>query len=319
MGLDPDVRKTLMVYQVISGLDPESLGAYVISQANTASDVLAVMLLQKNYGMTAKNGKVMRVVPLFETLNDLENSPEQLETLFRVTSYIGSINGKQEVMVGYSDSAKDAGRLAACWAQYTAQEAMAKIADKHGIELTFFHGKGGTVGRGGNPALYRAVLSHPPNTINGRFRVTEQGEMIRQNFGSLEIAQRSIDIYTAALLRESFVKRVEPKQEWRDQMQRVSDASCAAYRHTVNEDPRFVPYFRQATPELELGRLNIGSRPAKRNPKGGVESLRAIPWTFAWAQTRMHLSAWLGVGAGLASGVSYQDFMGRNITCLSFN
>ena len=180
-------------------------------------------------------------------------------------------------------------------------------ADKYGIELTFFHGKGGTVGRGGNPALYRAILSHPPNTINGRFRVTEQGEMIRQNFGSLEIAQRSLDIYTAALLRESFVKRVEPKKEWRDQMQRVSEVSCAAYRHTVREDPRFVPYFRQATPELELGRLNIGSRPAKRNPKGGVESLRAIPWTFAWAQTRMHLSAWLGVGAGL-NGVSINRF-----------
>lgn len=244
MGLDPDVKKTLMVYKVASELDPESLGAYVISQANTASDVLAVMLLQKQFGMTAKNGNLMRVVPLFETLDDLTNSPEQLKTLFSVTSYIGSIGGKQEVMVGYSDSAKDAGRLAACWAQYTAQEAMASVADKYGIELTFFHGKGGTVGRGGNPALYRAVLSHPPNTINGRFRVTEQGEMIRQNFGDLEIAQRSLDIYTAALLRESFVKRVEPKQEWRDQMQRVSDVSCAAYRHTVNEDPRFVPYFR---------------------------------------------------------------------------
>jgi len=302
MGLDPDIRKTLMVYKVASELDSEALGAYVISQANTASDVLAVMLLQKQFGMTKANGKVMRVVPLFETLNDLMNSPEQLATLFSVTSYIGSINGKQEVMVGYSDSAKDAGRMAACWAQYTAQEAMADIADKHGVELTFFHGKGGTVGRGGNPALYRAVLSHPPNTINGRFRVTEQGEMIRQNFGSREIAERSLDIYTAALLRESFVKRVEPKQEWRDQMDRVSETSCAAYRDTVRDDPRFVPYFRQATPELELGNLKIGSRPAKRNPKGGVESLRAIPWTFAWAQTRMHLSAWLGVGAGLASG-----------------
>jgi len=302
IGLDPDIRKTLMVYKVAGELEPESLGAYVISQANTASDVLAVMLLQKQFGMTKNNGKLMRVVPLFETLDDLTNSPEQLEALFGVNSYIGSINGKQEVMVGYSDSAKDAGRLAACWAQYIAQEAMSKVAHKHGIEITFFHGKGGTVGRGGNPALYRAILAHPPHTINGRFRVTEQGEMIRQNFGSSEIAQRSLDIYTAALLRESFVKQVEPKQEWRDEMQRVSEASCAAYRHTVRDDPRFVPYFRQATPELELGMLNIGSRPAKRNPKGGVESLRAIPWTFAWAQTRMHLSAWLGVGAGLSSG-----------------
>lgn len=276
-----------MVYRVISNLDPESLGAYVISQANTASDVLAVMLLQKQFGMTKENGKLMRVVPLFETLNDLQNSANQLQTLFSIPTYIGAINGKQEVMVGYSDSAKDAGRLAACWVQYTAQESMVKVAQKAGIELTFFHGKGGTVGRGGNPAVYRAILAHPPNTIKGRFRVTEQGEMIRQNFGSLSIAQRSVDIYTAALLREFFTNGVEPKKEWRDVMERIGDVSCAAYRHTVREDERFVPYFRQATPELELGVLNIGSRPAKRNPKGGVESLRAIPWTFAWAQTRM--------------------------------
>jgi phosphoenolpyruvate carboxylase len=240
LGLDPDIRKTLMVFKVASELDSESLGAYVISQANTASDVLLVMLLQKQFGMTEKNGKLMRVVPLFETLTDLTNSPAQLERLFSITNYLGAINGKQEVMVGYSDSAKDAGRLAACWAQYTAQEAMANVADRYGVELTFFHGKGGTVGRGGNPALYRAILSHPPNTINGRFRVTEQGEMIRQNFGSLEIAERTLDIYTAALLRESFTKRVEPKQEWRDQMERVSEVSCAAYRHTVRDDPRYV-------------------------------------------------------------------------------
>jgi phosphoenolpyruvate carboxylase len=242
LGLDPDTRKTLMVYKVASELDSESLGAYVISQANTASDVLAVQLLQKQFGMTAANGKLMRVVPLFETLDDLTNSPEQLETLFKSTTYMGSIQGKQEVMVGYSDSAKDAGRLAACWAQYTAQEAMAKVADKYGVELTFFHGKGGTVGRGGNPALYRAIQAHPPNTINGRFRVTEQGEMIRQNFGSLEIAERSVDIYTAALLRESFTKHVEPKQSWRDEMDHVAEVSCAAYRNTVRVDPRFVPY-----------------------------------------------------------------------------
>lgn len=166
----------------------------------------------------------------------------------------------------------------------------------HGIGII---GKGGTVGRGGNPALYRAVLSHPPNTINGRFRVTEQGEMITQNFGSIQIAERTIDIYTSAVLRESFIQHVDPTKEWRSLMQRVSDISCADYRHIVREEPSFVPYFRQATPELELGRLNIGSRPAKRNPKGGIESLRAIPWTFAWTQTRLHLSAWLGVGEGL--------------------
>lgn len=144
-------------------------------------------------------------------------------------------------------------------------------------------------------------MSHPPNTINGRFRVTEQGEMIAQNFGSVFVAERTLDIYTAAVCSESFLTHVEPKQKWREQMERLSDVSCKDYRQLVREEPRFVPYFRQATPELELGALNIGSRPAKRNPKGGVESLRAIPWTFAWAQTRSHLSAWLGVGAGLTA------------------
>lgn len=178
---------------------------------------------------------------------------------------------------------------------------MVEVAQKFGIQLCFFHGKGGTVGRGGNPALYRAVLSHPPNTINGQFRVTEQGEMITQNYGSTQIAEHALDIYTAAVMREAFTKHVEPKVEWRRQMERISEVSCNDYRHLVREEPRFVPYFRQATPELELGSLNIGSRPAKRNPKGGIESLRAIPWTFAWTQTRTHLSAWLGVGAGLST------------------
>jgi phosphoenolpyruvate carboxylase len=301
MGFDERVVKTLKTFAMAASLKPESLGAYVISQAQTASDVLAVMLLQKQFGMSPTNGNMMRVVPLFETLDDLTNAPEKLAMLFSVPAYMGAVKGKQEVMVGYSDSAKDAGRLAACWAQYNSQERMAKVAEKFGMELTFFHGKGGTVGRGGNPALYRAIMSHPPNTINGRFRVTEQGEMITQNFGSPAIAERTLDIYTAAVCREIFTKHVEPTDSWRSQMQRISDRSCEDYRHLVREEPRFVPYFRQATPELELGSLNIGSRPAKRNPKGGIESLRAIPWTFAWTQTRTHLSAWLGVGAGLSA------------------
>jgi len=299
MGFPKSVVNTLETFQVVSSLRPESLGAYVISQAQTASDVLAVMLLQKQFGMTSESGKMLRVVPLFETLADLENAPERLDTLFSLPSYAGAIKSKQEVMVGYSDSAKDAGRLAACWAQYNSQELMAAVAKKHGIEITFFHGKGGTVGRGGNPAVYRAIQSHPPNTINGRFRVTEQGEMITKNFGAPSVAERTIDIYTSAVLREFFTTHVEPTVEWRKQMSSVSKLSCADYRYLVREEPRFVPYFRQATPELELGSLNIGSRPAKRNPKGGIESLRAIPWTFAWTQTRTHLSAWLGVGAGL--------------------
>lgn len=284
LGFDDSVVKTLRTFITAAAQRPESLGAYVISQAQTASDVLAVMLLQKQFGMTPDKNNMMRVVPLFETLNDLDNAAGVLETLFSLPYYAGAVKGKQEVMVGYSDSAKDAGRLAACWAQYNSQEDMVKVAKRHNIELTFFHGKGGTVGRGGNPALYRAIKSHPPNTINGRFRVTEQGEMITQNFGAPAIAERTLDIYTAAVLSEAFTKHVEPTEKWRKQMEKISEVSCADYRFLVREEPRFVPYFRQATPEVELGSLNIGSRPAKRNPKGGIESLRAIPWTFAWTQ-----------------------------------
>ena len=168
LGFDPSVVKTLRTFFTASQIHPSALGAYVISQAQSASDVLAVMLLQKQVGMTSDKGNMMRVVPLFETLDDLTNASGVLETLFKIPIYFGAIKGKQEVMVGYSDSAKDAGRLAASWALYNNQEEMSEIAKKYGIELTFFHGKGGTVGRGGNPALYRGILSHPPGVSSLR-------------------------------------------------------------------------------------------------------------------------------------------------------
>ena len=295
LEFSPTVVDTLKTFELIAKVVPGSLGAYVISQCQQASDVLAVALLQLDAGVL----QPLRVVPLFETLDDLERSAATVEALFSMPEYMNHIQGKQEVMVGYSDSAKDAGRLAASWAQYKCQEEMVKIGENHKVELTFFHGKGGTVGRGGNPALYHAILAHPPNTINGRFRITEQGEMITQNFGQAGIAERTLDLFTAGVLAEKFEERMEPKDEWRDAMERLADVSCENYRHIVRSDPRFVPYFRASTPELELSGLNVGSRPAKRNPTGGVESLRAIPWVFAWTQTRLNLPAWLGVGEAL--------------------
>ena len=183
----------------------------------------------------------------------------------------------------------------------------AEVARKHKVDLTFFHGKGGTVGRGGNPATFNAILAHPPDTINGHFRVTEQGEMINQNFGHPDRAERTLDIYTAAVCAEVFTKREKPTTEVRDMMIKISDISCAAYRKIVREDERFVPYFRSATPELELSELNIGSRPAKRKASGGVESLRAIPWIFAWTQTRLNLPTWLGVGEALSEILKSED------------
>jgi phosphoenolpyruvate carboxylase len=266
------VKDTLETFKMISEQHDDSLNAYVISQATTPSDVLAVLLLQIEAGVK----KPLRVVPLFETLEDLKGAADTMYILFSLPVYKGFIDGKQEVMIGYSDSAKDAGRLAASWAQYETQEALATIAKKWGVDLAFFHGKGGTVGRGGNPATFKAILSHAPDTINGKFRVTEQGEMIYQNFGHPDRAERTMDIYTAAVCAEKHTERPKPGHEWRRLMDKMSDVSCDAYRKIVREDERFVPYFRSATPELELSQLNIGSRPAKRNPTGGVESLRAI-------------------------------------------
>lgn len=167
---------------------------------------------------------------------------------------------------------------------------------------------GGTVGRGGNPALFRAVLSHPPETISGRFRVTEQGEMITQNFGNTAIAGRTLDIYTAAVLCEQFQKPVKPKEKWIKIMNLLSDYSCNQYRSLLQQNC-FINYFRLATPELELGRLNIGSRPSKRNPAGGIESLRAIPWTFSWSQNRLNFPAWMGVGNALDTSNNDKEYV----------
>lgn len=297
------VKDTLEIFQMVSEQHDDSLNAYVISQAKSASDVLAVLLLQLDAGVK----EPLRVVPLFETLDDLNNASGTMNTLFNNTVYRGYIHNKHEVMIGYSDSAKDAGRLAASWAQYKAQEELANLAVDKNIDLTFFHGKGGTVGRGGNPATFNAILSHAPNTINGTFRVTEQGEMINQNFGHPDRAERTLDIYTAAVCAEQHTPRPTPTKEWRTLMNRLSDISCDAYRSIVREDPRFVPYFRSATPELELSTLNIGSRPAKRKASGGVESLRAIPWIFAWTQTRLNLPTWLGVGEAIKDLLSDEE------------
>jgi phosphoenolpyruvate carboxylase len=297
------VKDTLETFQMISEQHDGSLNAYVISQATTPSDVLAVLLLQTDAGVKDP----LRVVPLFETLDDLNGAAETMDMLFSLPAYNGRIDGKQEVMIGYSDSAKDAGRLAASWAQYETQEALADVAKKHSVDLVFFHGKGGTVGRGGNPATFKAILTHAPDTINGKFRVTEQGEMIYQNFGHANRAERTLDIYTAAVCAEKHTERPRPTAEWRDMMKKLSDISCDAYRKIVFEDERFVPYFRSATPELELSELNIGSRPAKRKASGGVESLRAIPWIFAWTQTRLNLPTWLGVGEAISEVLESED------------
>ncbi|MGO2233175.1 phosphoenolpyruvate carboxylase [Marinomonas sp. UCMA 3892] len=293
-----EVKEVLDTFAMISQGQQNSFGSYVISMASAPSDVLAVALMLKESGV----GFPMRIVPLFETLADLDNAEPIIEQLFSIPWYKSYINGRQEVMIGYSDSAKDAGQIAATWGQYRAQEALTRLCKKHGIHLTLFHGRGGTVGRGGGPA-HVAILSQPPGSVNGAIRVTEQGEMIRFKFGIPDIAVRSLELYCSAVMEASLIPAEPPKEEWRAIMDEMAEVGMNQYRSIIRGHEDFVPYFRATTPEQELAKLPLGSRPARRRSDGGVESLRAIPWIFAWMQIRLMLPAWLGAESALQQGV----------------
>ncbi|MBF0750999.1 MULTISPECIES: phosphoenolpyruvate carboxylase [unclassified Pasteurella] len=289
-----ETQEILDTCRVVASQKQGVIACYVISMAQNASDVLAVHLLLKEAGVPYH----IPVVPLFETLDDLNAAEDVMTQLFNIGWYRGVINNRQMVMIGYSDSAKDAGMMAASWAQYRAQEALVNLTEKLGIELTLFHGRGGTIGRGGAPA-HAALLSQPPRSLKNGLRVTEQGEMIRFKLGLPAVAVETFDLYASAILEANLLPPPEPKAEWRAIMDELSTISCKIYRDVVRGDKDFVPYFRSATPEQELSKLPLGSRPAKRNPNGGVESLRAIPWIFAWMQNRLMLPAWLGAGAAV--------------------
>jgi phosphoenolpyruvate carboxylase len=294
-----ETKAVLGAFSVIEEFGPSSFGAYVISMASNPSDILAVELLQKE--ICGK--RMLRVVPLFETEHDLTQSTATMTALFSMSAYLERIDKKQEVMIGYSDSAKDAGRLGAAWALYGAQERLVALCKQFGVHLTLFHGRGGTVGRGGGP-LYLAILSQPPGSVNKTLRVTEQGEMIQAKFGLSGIALRNIDLYVAATLSATLEGGISPKPAWRETMNHLAGVSIAAYRQLIAETPSFIDYFEAVTPIAELARLNIGSRPAKRRSSSDVRSLRAIPWIFAWTQNRNMLPVWLGVGEALAAGLN---------------
>ncbi|MCK8516716.1 phosphoenolpyruvate carboxylase [Methylonatrum kenyense] len=289
-----DVREVLDTFEVIAEQAAESLGAYIISMASKPSDILAVELLQKEAGVKTR----MPVVPLFETLDDLEGAEETLERLLSIDAYRSHIGSHQEVMIGYSDSGKDAGHLTAAWALYQTQERLLACCRRQGVKLSLFHGRGGSIGRGGGPT-HAAILSQPPGSVSGSLRVTEQGEVIQAKFGMPGIALRNLELYTTAVLEATLQPPPDPKQEWRDAMDLLAEVAAKNYRGMVRETEGFVDYFRSATPEQEIAGLTIGSRPARRKTGGGVETLRAIPWIFSWTQTRLLLPAWLGVGEAL--------------------
>ncbi|TRY51698.1 Phosphoenolpyruvate carboxylase [Cryptosporidium tyzzeri] len=269
--------------------------------------------------------KRMRVVPLLETVEALNNAEKTLETLLSNEWYLNYVKtvdgGIVEVMIGYSDSSKDGGRLTSGWQLYNAQERLSNIARRFGVEMVFFHGRGGSIGRGGGPQ-HLAILSQPPNTITSLMRITVQGEAITQSFGLSEIAFKTWEIYCSAILESRMTaldipnnNQCEPngnlgygtkvKESWRELLDQMSDISMKEYRKIVfgegNSDftsDEFVAYFRSVTPEKEISELNLGSRPSKRK-SGGIETLRAIPWVFAWTQIRSHLPVWLGLSAAL--------------------
>jgi phosphoenolpyruvate carboxylase len=256
---------------------------------SSASDILSVSFLQKE----AKIKNKLRVVPLFETLEDLINAKSIMENLFSQKWYRKLTNHKQEVMIGYSDSSKDAGKMCASWHQYKAQEEIVKLAKKYKIEIVFFHGRGGSAGRGGGPIL-ATLRSLPPNSVNGKIRITDQGEVIQQKYGYEPLAKYNLCSYIGAVAEASLNPPPNPKDTWRSLIEKMSDISKSAYRKNINQSSDFIKYFKTVTPHISLGKLSIGSRPSKRKNVDNIKSLRAIPWVFAWTQIRLMLPAWLG-------------------------
>ena len=281
-------------FKTISEQPHECLGAYVISMTSSVSDIISVSFLQKE----AKIENKLRVVPLFETLDDLINSKAIMHSLFQQNWYRKLIKNKQEVMIGYSDSSKDAGKICASWHQYKAQEDIVKLAKKYKIEVTFFHGRGGSAGRGGGP-IQATLRSQPPYSVNGKIRITDQGEVIQQKYGYEPLAKYNLCSYIGAVTDATLNPPPIPKKNWRELIEKMSDISKSSYRKNINQNLDFIRYFKTVTPHVSLGKLLIGSRPSKRKNVDNIKSLRAIPWVFAWTQIRLMLPAWLGSAEAL--------------------
>jgi phosphoenolpyruvate carboxylase len=272
--------------------------------SRSAEDALAVLALARWSGLVDTRGRVpLDVAPLFETVDDLAAAPDTLRDLLadpRWRAHLRARGDLQWVMLGYSDSAKDGGLMAARWALQRAQVRLGEVAAEFGVKLRFFHGRGGSVSRGGT-RTERAVIAGPRGSVGGVLRLTEQGEVIHRKYGLRALALRNLEQATAAVLRATLAPRApEPREAaWREIADHLSEVSRAAYRELVYERPDFVDYFRDATPIDVIERLNIGSRPSKRG--AGLDGLRAIPWVFGWSQNRSNLTAWYGVGSALAS------------------
>ncbi|HLU13611.1 MAG TPA: phosphoenolpyruvate carboxylase [Arenimonas sp.] len=305
-------QRVLAVFRTVAEALPHygarAIGPYIISMSRSAADALAVLALARLGGLDDGAGGVpLDVAPLFETVDDLDAAPDTLRSLLADPAYREHLRrrgDRQMVMLGYSDSAKDGGLLASRWALQQVQVRLTALAKEAGIRIAFFHGRGGSLSRGGGKTE-RAVIAAPRGSVDGYLRLTEQGEVIHRKYGIRAIALRNLEQATGAVLRASLRPRPpEPREAcWREMAAAVAQAARGFYRGLVYGTEGFVDYFRDATPIDVIERLRIGSRPSKRGQAGGVQSLRAIPWVFAWSQCRCGLTAWLGVGSGLAWGI----------------
>lgn len=289
---------------------------YIISMSRQTSDLLEVLLFAKESGLFSPEtgGGSLMVVPLFETVEDLVRAPRILEQLFSLplyhsyladlTSMEAGLNCLQEVMLGYSDSNKDSGFLSSNWEIYKAQIAIDKVASAHGVSLRIFHGRGGSVGRGGGPA-YQAILAQPGHSIGGRIKITEQGEVLASKYSLPELAIKNIETVTAAVIQASIVPTMPPGLQYTHQLlEQLSEDARIEYRNLVYDTEGFLEFFNHVTPIQEISELQISSRPARRKGKRDFSSLRAIPWVFSWTQARYLLPAWYGVGTALQKYVS---------------
>lgn len=326
--LDDATRRVVDTFEAIADthrdLGPEAISTYIISMCRRPEDLLRVLVLARDAGLVDLSGPTPRssldVVPLFETLDDLERGAEVLTALLADPAYIRQLQARgnrQEVMLGYSDSAKDAGVLPAAWALYRAQAALTTVAAKAGISLTLFHGRGGTVGRGGGSPVYRALTALPPGSLQGRIKITEQGETISQKFGLMPIARHSLSVMVAGTLAASsadWKRDVSPEviPAFVETMDRLAAAALPAFREPVHQGTALFGLFRDCTPVQELAHVHFGSRPAYRaSGSGTMRGIRAIPWVFGWTQMRLMLPAWLGVGTALAAEIERPEGLAR--------
>ncbi len=284
--------------EIRQAFGPEAADSFILSMTRGRSDMLAVLWLAYETG----NDDLM-VVPLFETIEDLKNCGKIMAMLYEDPSYkrhLVSLDRHQEIMLGYSDSNKDGGFLTSNWCLYEAQEDLTETAKKYGVKQTLFHGRGGTIGRGGGPTN-QAILAQPRGTINGRVKITEQGEVISSKYSNPIIAERNLELVITAVLAASVqdAKSSPKNNEWEKIMRELSESAYKSYRELVVEAPGFFQYYTESTPIDEVSRLNIGSRPASRRQRGGIEDLRAIPWVFSWMQSRQTVPGWFGFGSAV--------------------